>query len=69
MVTFRGADALRYVEVEPAAFALLTALSRGKALGEAGEDAAKIDAGVEAKIGEWFQMWTANGWISRVIVS
>ena len=69
IVTFRGADALRYVEVEPAAFALLSALSRGNALGEAGEVAEKIDPSVGEKIGDWFQLWTANGWISRVIVT
>jgi hypothetical protein len=68
VVTFRGADALRYLEVEPAAFALLGALSRDAMLGDAGEEAAKIDADVGEKIGDWFQMWTANGWISRVVV-
>jgi hypothetical protein len=68
VVTFRGAESLRYLEVEPAAFALLTALSNGKMLGEAGEDASQIDADVGEKIGEWFQMWSANGWISRVVV-
>jgi hypothetical protein len=68
VATFRSADALRYLEVEPAAFALLRALSEGKALGEAGEVAEKIDASVGEKIGDWFQMWSANGWISRVIV-
>jgi hypothetical protein len=68
VVTFRGADSLRYLEVEPAALALLTALSREQPLGLAGEEAAKIDADVGEKIGEWFQTWSANGWISRVIV-
>lgn len=69
VVTFRAVDTLRYVEIEPAAFALLTALSKGMMLGEAGEEAAKVDAGVGDKIGEWFQMWTANGWISKIVVS
>jgi hypothetical protein len=68
VVTFRGADSLRFVEVEPAAFALLAALSRGAMLGEAGEEAAKLDAEVGEKIGGWFQMWTANGWISKISV-
>jgi hypothetical protein len=68
VVTFRGADSLRHVEVEPAAFALLHALSSGAMLGEAGEEAAKIDAGVGEKIGGWFQIWTANGFISKIVV-
>jgi hypothetical protein len=68
VVTFRGADALRYLEVEPAAFALLAALSRGAMLGEAGEEAVKLDADVGEKIGGWFQMWTANGWIAKIVV-
>lgn len=68
VVTFRGTDTLRYLEVEPAALALLGALSHGAMLGAAGEEAAKIDANVAEKIGEWFQTWSANGWISRVIV-
>jgi putative DNA-binding protein len=69
VVTFRGADSLRYLEIEPAAFALLTALARGKALGEAGEQAEKIDADVGEKIGGWFQMWTANGWLAKIRVA
>ncbi len=68
VVTFRSAESLRYLEVEPAAFALLRALAEGKALGDAGELAEKIDANVGEKIGDWFQMWSANGWISRVVV-
>lgn len=67
VVTFRVADdTLRWVEVEPAAFALLTALGSGKALGDAGEDAAKLDPEVGEKIGDWFQAWTTHGWISRI---
>jgi len=67
VVTFRASDdTLRWMEVEPAAFALLGALASGKMLGEAGEDAAKIDPDVGEKIGAWFQSWTANGWISRI---
>ncbi len=69
VVTFRaGDDILRWVEVAPAAFALLTALASGKMLGEAGEDAAKLDAEVGEKIGVWFQAWTTHGWISRIEV-
>jgi hypothetical protein len=68
VVTFRGAGSLRYLEVEPAAFALLNALSHGAALGKAGEEAEKIDADVGEKIGGWFQMWTANGWIAKIVV-
>jgi hypothetical protein len=68
VVTFRGAGSLRYLEIPPAAFALLNALARGAALGEAGEEAAKIDADVGEKIGDWFQTWTANGWISKIVI-
>ena len=70
VVAFRSADdTLRWLEVEPAAFALLRALSEKKPLGEAGEVAAQIDAGVGEKIGAWFQAWTQNGWISRIEVT
>jgi hypothetical protein len=69
VVTFRAPDTLRYVEIEPAAFALLAALSSGAMLGAAGEEAAKIDAAVGEKIGGWFQMWTANGWIAKIVVA
>ena len=67
IVTFRSADdTLRWVEVEPAAFALLRALAEKKPLGEAGEVAAQIDPEVGEKIGTWFQAWTQNGFISKI---
>lgn len=67
IVAFRSADdTLRWLEVEPAAFALLKSLAEGKPLGEAGESAAQIDPEVGEKIGAWFQIWTQNGWISRI---
>lgn len=69
VVAFRAADdTLRWLEVEHAAFTLLEALRNGRALGEAGEEAAKLDADVGEKIGVWFQTWTQNGWISKIEV-
>jgi hypothetical protein len=67
IVTFRSADdTLRWLEVEHAAFALLTALAEKKWLGEAGEVAVQIDPDAGEKIGAWFQTWTQNGFISRI---
>ncbi|MGH7328204.1 MAG: hypothetical protein ACREJX_07625, partial [Polyangiaceae bacterium] len=67
VVAFRSADdTLRWLEVEHAAFALLVALAEKKNLGEAGEVAAQIDPEVGEKIGAWFQIWTQNGWISKI---
>ena len=58
------------VELEPAAHALLEALGAGTALGAACEacaQAAATDpADVAAKLGGWFQDWTARGWVARI---
>ncbi|MEO8878609.1 MAG: DNA-binding domain-containing protein [Polyangiaceae bacterium] len=70
VVTFRGADGvLRWLEVAPAAHTLLVALLNGQPLGVAGEAGAALDADIGEKIGGWFQMWTANGWIAKIVVA
>jgi hypothetical protein len=68
-----AAHALRSVAVEPGALALLDALRAGTPLGDACEAAAhacgedSLDVG--AKLGGWFQQWTASGWIRGVRVA
>jgi hypothetical protein len=62
---------LRTASLEPLAFELLVALKDGAALGEACEmlthAAGVADLSVlEPKVGEWFQAWTASGWVSSV---
>jgi hypothetical protein len=71
VVVYRGAETLQYIEVEPLAFNLLERLATGEALGpacesiaaSAGEEGA---ADLEAKVGGWFQLWAASGWVSAL---
>ncbi|MBS2016528.1 MAG: putative DNA-binding domain-containing protein [Deltaproteobacteria bacterium] len=71
VVVYRGKENLQFIDVERDAFELLEELARGTALGEACERAAKASnvdpASFETKLGQWFQEWTAFGWISRVL--
>ncbi|HEY6460418.1 MAG TPA: hypothetical protein VIY73_09710, partial [Polyangiaceae bacterium] len=74
IVVYRdAAHALRSVAVEPGALALLDALRAGTPLGDACEAAARaggedsLDVG--ARLGGWFQQWTASGWIRGVRTS
>jgi hypothetical protein len=69
VAVYRGPDALQYVEIEPLAQALLDRLAKGATLGAACDDVATTEAitqVLEARIGEWFQLWAARGWISRI---
>lgn len=69
LVVYRR-ELLLYTEaLDDLAFALLSRLRQGEALGEAGDGVAQASgrgAEVEAKIGEWFARWASLGWISRV---
>jgi hypothetical protein len=61
------------VDIDPAAFELLGHLSRGTRIGEACEAVARKDefcdvADVIASVGDWFRQWTANGWVSAVLL-
>lgn len=71
VVVYRGKENLQFIDVERDAFELLEELARGTPLGEACERAAKASnvdpASFETKLGQWFQEWTAFGWISRVL--
>lgn len=74
VVVYRdAAHALRSVAVDAGALALLDALRAGTPLGEACEAAARaggedpLDVG--ARLGGWFQQWTASGWIRGVRAS
>ena len=62
---------LQDAEVDPDAFELCGALAAGRPLGEACEQLAtglppEAAARLEAKIGDWFQEWTARGWVAIV---
>jgi Putative DNA-binding domain len=61
---------LHVVQVEPPALALLETLRQGAPLGEACEACARATSqdplDVGARLGGWFQDWTALGWVSAV---
>jgi hypothetical protein len=71
LVIYRRDLVVHYEEVEPEAFALLQALAAGEALVPACDriaarlDPAAADA-LGAKVGPWFQQWTARRWIVDV---
>jgi hypothetical protein len=71
LVVYRGEEKLHYIDIEPAAFALLEALASQLPLERACEEAARV-AGIddasalEPHIGAWFQQWTSLGWVSEV---
>jgi hypothetical protein len=65
---------LHAVSVEPMAFELLGELARGASLGPACETVASVHGSAEgtdlgARVGAWFQQWTAAGWLSAVRLS
>lgn len=70
VVVFRGNERLECLDVERDAYSLLRELARGVPLGEACELVAASsdasEAAFEAKVGGWFQQWTALRWISEV---
>jgi len=66
LCVWRGPDAMKYLDVEQGAFALLERLARGEALSSACEAVASEDPGVGDKVGGWFQQWAALGWIAKV---
>jgi hypothetical protein len=73
VVVFRDARCfLHAVAVEPMAFELLESLRRDTPLGEACETVARASgadsADLGGRLGDWFQQWTANGWISAARV-
>jgi hypothetical protein len=73
LVLFRDDHRIRFEELDGTAFALLDALARGDALGPACEQvAAGLDPeaaeGLGARVGTWFQQWTARRWIVDVLV-
>jgi hypothetical protein len=73
LVLYRGDNVIRYDELAPEAFALLEALAAGETLPAACEKAtAALDPAareaIEAKVGPWFQDWTAKRWIVDVVL-
>ncbi len=73
LVLYRRDLSIQYDEIEPEALALLDALAAGEPLTAACDklagslDAAAAEA-LGAKVGPWFQDWTAKGWIVDVVV-
>ena len=66
-----AAFSLKAAAVEPMAFDLLVELADATPLGRACEAIASAHAPAEgedlgARVGGWFQQWTANGWVSAV---
>lgn len=66
-----AACVLHAASIEPEAFALLSELARGTPLGAACEAVARAHGSADtqelgARVGEWFQRWTASGWVSAV---
>jgi hypothetical protein len=66
LCVWRGPEAMKYLDVEPAAFALLERLATGEPLAAACEAVASCDPAVGEKVGGWFQQWAALGWIAKV---
>ena len=71
LALYRRELVIRYEELEPEALALLDALAAGEPLAPACERVAATlpaDAAeaLGAKVGPWFQAWTANRWIVDV---
>jgi hypothetical protein len=65
---------LHAAAIEPMAFELLGELAGGTPLGLACEAVARAHEGAEgvdlgARVGAWFQSWTAAGWVSAVRLS
>ena len=66
LCVWRAPDAMKYLDVEPSAFALLGRLAEGEALSSACEAIAESDPAVGEKVGAWFQQWASLGWIAHV---
>ena len=67
LVVWRGPDAMKYLDVEPAARALLRRLANGESLAGACEAIAVEEPAIGEKVGPWFQQWSQFGWIARVV--
>lgn len=73
LVVYRHENVIHFEELEPAAFDLLEALAQGEALVPACDRiAAALDPtaaeALGARVGPWFQQWTAWRWIVGVEV-
>lgn len=72
VVVFRGADVLKFIDIERDAFVLLQKLQAGAPLGRACEETVSelgLDEAVfQAAVGAWFSSWTQWGWVSDLRV-
>ena len=70
LAVHRHDNMLYYKRLDPEAFAILTALSRGATVEDASAEAVassgKTNIGWPAKIKEWFDNWSALGWFCRL---
>ena len=72
VVVFRGADVLKFIDIERDAFVLLSKLHAGTPLGRACEETVmelgRDEATFQAAVGGWFSSWTQWGWVSDLVV-
>ncbi len=72
LVVFRGADVLKFIDIERDAFVLLSKLHAGVALGRACEETVTelgLDEGAfQTAVGGWFSSWTQWGWVTDLSV-
>jgi hypothetical protein len=70
LVVHRHDNMLYYKRLDPEAFAMLTALSRGATVEDACVEAVnasvRTDIDWSAQIKEWFDNWAALGWFCRL---
>jgi len=63
LAVHRYQNLLYYKRLDPAAFAILKNIQAGKSLARSIEEVAvPVDP---KKLGEWFNVWTQLGWLSK----
>ena len=72
LVVFRGADVLKFSDIEHDAFVLLSKLHAGIPLGRACEETVTelglSEAAFQTAVGGWFSSWTQWGWVTDLVV-
>jgi hypothetical protein len=72
LVVFRGADVLKFIDIEREAFVLLGKLRAGVPLGRACEETVSelglSEETFQAAVGGWFASWTQWGWVTDLVV-
>jgi len=72
VVVFRGADTLKFIDIDREAFVLLSklrdAIPLGRACEETVQELALNEDAFQAQVGGWFSTWTQWGWVTDLIV-